>query len=124
MILYPSTSLHQVTPVTRGTRLCSFFWLQSMIRDGGQRGLLYDMDVAIQASAAHTPRTPPRSNSPASTTTSSANGPRCSRSMSVSAASISDLNARRELGVAWMNRGHSQLLLDNPTGDARGAGRL
>ena len=38
--------------------------------------------------------------------------------MSVSAASISDLNARRELGVAWMNRGHSQLLLDNPTGDA------
>ena len=48
MILYPSTSLHQVTPVTRGTRLCSFFWLQSMIRDGGQRALLYDMDVAIQ----------------------------------------------------------------------------
>ncbi|GAB1489644.1 Fe2+-dependent dioxygenase [Opitutaceae bacterium] len=48
MILYPSTSLHQVTPVTRGTRLCSFFWLQSMIRDGGQRSLLFDMDVAIQ----------------------------------------------------------------------------
>jgi PKHD-type hydroxylase len=48
MILYPSTSLHQVTPVTRGTRLCSFFWLQSMIRDDGQRRLLFDMDVAIQ----------------------------------------------------------------------------
>jgi PKHD-type hydroxylase len=48
MILYPSTSLHQVTPVTRGTRLCSFFWLQSMIRDDGQRALLFDMDVAIQ----------------------------------------------------------------------------
>lgn len=48
MILYPSTSLHQVTPVTRGTRLCAFFWLQSMIRDGGQRALLFDMDVAIQ----------------------------------------------------------------------------
>jgi len=48
MILYPSTSLHQVTPVTRGTRLCSFFWLQSMIRDNGQRSLLFDMDVAIQ----------------------------------------------------------------------------
>ncbi len=48
MILYPSTSLHRVTPVTRGTRLCSFFWLQSMIRDNGQRGLLFDMDVAIQ----------------------------------------------------------------------------
>lgn len=48
MILYPSTSLHQVTPVTRGTRLCSFFWLQSMIRDDGKRSLLFDMDVAIQ----------------------------------------------------------------------------
>ncbi len=48
LILYPSTSLHQVTPVTRGTRLCSFFWLQSMIRDGTQRSLLYDMDTAIQ----------------------------------------------------------------------------
>ena len=48
MILYPSTSLHQVTPVIRGTRLCSFFWLQSMIRDNGQRSLLFDMDVAIQ----------------------------------------------------------------------------
>jgi PKHD-type hydroxylase len=48
MILYPSTSLHQVTPVTRGARLCSFFWLQSMIRDDSQRRLLFDMDVAIQ----------------------------------------------------------------------------
>jgi PKHD-type hydroxylase len=48
MILYPSTSLHQVTPVTRGTRLCSFFWLQSMIRDDKQRSLLFEMDVAIQ----------------------------------------------------------------------------
>ncbi len=48
MILYPSTSLHQVTPVTRGTRLCSFFWLQSMIRNDGRRALLFEMDVAIQ----------------------------------------------------------------------------
>jgi PKHD-type hydroxylase len=48
MILYPSTSLHQVTPVTRGTRLCSFFWLQSMIRDNGQRSMLFEMDIAIQ----------------------------------------------------------------------------
>ena len=48
MILYPSTSLHHVTPVTRGARLCSFFWLQSMIRDNGRRGLLFDMDVGIQ----------------------------------------------------------------------------
>ncbi len=48
MILYPSTSLHRVTPVTRGTRLCSFFWLQSMIRGDTQRALLFDMDIAIQ----------------------------------------------------------------------------
>ncbi|MGV3660253.1 MAG: Fe2+-dependent dioxygenase [Prosthecobacter sp.] len=48
MVLYPSTSLHHVTPVTRGTRLCSFFWLQSMIRDNGQRSLLFDLDVSIQ----------------------------------------------------------------------------
>lgn len=48
MILYPSTSLHHVTPVTRGARICSFFWLQSMIRDDGQRSLLFDLDLAIQ----------------------------------------------------------------------------
>ncbi len=48
MILYPSTSLHQVTPVTRGTRLCSFFWLQSMVRQDSRRALLFEMDVAIQ----------------------------------------------------------------------------
>jgi PKHD-type hydroxylase len=48
LILYPSTSLHRVTPVTRGTRLASFFWLQSMIRDDAKRSLLFDMDVALQ----------------------------------------------------------------------------
>lgn len=48
MVLYPSTSLHHVQPVTRGARVCSFFWLQSMIRDDGQRTLLFDLDVAIQ----------------------------------------------------------------------------
>jgi PKHD-type hydroxylase len=48
MILYPSTSLHNVRPVTRGTRLCSFFWLQSMIRDDGRRSLLFDLDLGIQ----------------------------------------------------------------------------
>lgn len=48
MILYPATSLHHVTPVTRGERLCSFFWVQSMIRDDTRRALLFDMDVAIQ----------------------------------------------------------------------------
>ena len=58
MILYPSTSLHQVTPLTRGTRLCSFFWLQSMIRDNGNRSLLFDMDVAIQRLGAENPTHP------------------------------------------------------------------
>src|SRR5687767_111198 len=48
MVLYPSTSLHHVTPVTRGARICSFFWLQSMIRDDTQRSLLFDLDLAIQ----------------------------------------------------------------------------
>jgi len=48
MILYPSTSLHHVRPVTRGARIASFFWIQSMIRDDGERTLLFDLDVAIQ----------------------------------------------------------------------------
>jgi len=48
MVLYPSTSLHHVTPVTRGARLCSFFWLQSLIRDDSQRALLFDLDISIQ----------------------------------------------------------------------------
>jgi PKHD-type hydroxylase len=48
MILYPSSSLHQVTAVTRGRRLCAIFWLQSMVRQAGQRALLYDLDRSIQ----------------------------------------------------------------------------
>ena len=48
MILYPSTSLHRVEPVTRGERLASFFWIESMVRDDGQRSLLLDMDLAIR----------------------------------------------------------------------------
>jgi PKHD-type hydroxylase len=48
MILYPSTSLHHVRPVTRGARTASFFWIQSMVRDDGQRTLLFDLDLAIQ----------------------------------------------------------------------------
>jgi PKHD-type hydroxylase len=48
LILYPSSSLHHVRPVTRGTRLASFFWIQSMVRDDGQRTLLFDLDLAIQ----------------------------------------------------------------------------
>jgi PKHD-type hydroxylase len=47
MVLYPGTSLHQVTPVTRGARLASFFWIQSMVRDATQRALLFDLDMAI-----------------------------------------------------------------------------
>lgn len=58
MILYPSTSLHHVTPVTRGERLCAFFWLQSLIRDDGQRSLLFDMDIGIQRIAAEKPDHP------------------------------------------------------------------
>ena len=48
LVLYPATSLHQVTPVTRGARISSFFWIQSMVRDGAQREMLYDLDRTIQ----------------------------------------------------------------------------
>jgi PKHD-type hydroxylase len=48
MILYPSTSLHHVRPVTRGARISSFFWIQSMIREDAERTLLFDLDAAIQ----------------------------------------------------------------------------
>jgi PKHD-type hydroxylase len=48
MVIYPGTSLHRVNPVTRGARLASFFWLQSLVRDDAQRALLYDLDVSIQ----------------------------------------------------------------------------
>ena len=48
LLLYPSTSLHRVHPVTRGARVCSFFWLQSMIRDDGRRSMLFELDQTIQ----------------------------------------------------------------------------
>ena len=48
LILYPSTSLHRIEPVTRGERLCSFFWTQSMIQDDGKRGMLFELDQNIQ----------------------------------------------------------------------------
>jgi PKHD-type hydroxylase len=51
LILYPSTSLHRVEPVTRGSRLASFFWIESMIREDSQRTLLFDMDAAIRTLA-------------------------------------------------------------------------
>jgi PKHD-type hydroxylase len=46
-VVYPSTSLHRVTPVTRGSRWASFFWAQSMIRDDWQRHMMYDLDQSI-----------------------------------------------------------------------------
>ena len=49
MIVYPSSSLHKVTPVTRGARLASFFWVQSMVRDDGRRRLLFEMDTALES---------------------------------------------------------------------------
>ena len=48
LVLYPSTSLHHVKPVTRGTRVASFFWLQSMIREDSARTMLFDLDQTIQ----------------------------------------------------------------------------
>src|SRR5262245_16908960 len=48
MIVYPGTSLHNVTSVTRGSRLASFFWTQSLIRDDARRGLLFDLDMSIR----------------------------------------------------------------------------
>jgi PKHD-type hydroxylase len=47
-IVYPSSSLHRVTPVTRGARIASFFWVQSMVRDDGARRLLLELDTAIR----------------------------------------------------------------------------
>jgi PKHD-type hydroxylase len=48
MVLYPGTSLHQVTPVTRGERIASFFWIQSLLREDAQRRLMFDLDVSIR----------------------------------------------------------------------------
>src|SRR5580698_2696944 len=48
MVLYPSSSLHRVEPITRGRRVSSFFWIQSMIRSDAQRTLLFDLDNAAQ----------------------------------------------------------------------------
>lgn len=47
MIIYPSSSVHRVEPVTRGTRLASFFWVESMVQNNEQRDILFDMDMAI-----------------------------------------------------------------------------
>lgn len=51
MVLYPASSLHRVEPVTRGARVASFFWIQSMVRDDGARRLLFELDQGVQAVA-------------------------------------------------------------------------
>ena len=58
VILYPASSLHHVRPVTRGARMASFFWIQSMVRDDGQRTILFDLDVAIQRLTSDLPEHP------------------------------------------------------------------
>ena len=58
MVLYPATSLHRVASITRGSRVASFFWIQSMIRDDAQRTLLFDMDMAIIKLTQSTPNDP------------------------------------------------------------------
>jgi PKHD-type hydroxylase len=55
MVLYPSTSVHHVTPVTRGERLCGILWMQSMVRDDSRRTLLFEMDRNIRQLAADVP---------------------------------------------------------------------
>ncbi|WP_442681643.1 Fe2+-dependent dioxygenase [Sphingomonas sp. ASY06-1R] len=54
MILYPASSVHRVTTVTRGTRRASFFWIQSMVRDQSARAILFDLDRSIQELSAAT----------------------------------------------------------------------
>jgi PKHD-type hydroxylase len=58
LILYPSTSLHQVDPVTQGARVASFFWIQSLVREDAQRAVLFDMDQSIQQLNIATPDHP------------------------------------------------------------------
>ena len=58
MVVYPSSSLHNVQPVTQGARIAAFFWIQSMIRDDGERTLLFDLDTAIQRLTVDLPEHP------------------------------------------------------------------
>jgi PKHD-type hydroxylase len=59
LVVYPASSLHMVAPVTRGGRVASFFWLQSMIRDAHARSLVFDLDTAVQALVEHLGRDDP-----------------------------------------------------------------
>jgi PKHD-type hydroxylase len=58
MVLYPSSSLHNVRPVTRGARVCSFFWIQSMVREDSVRTILFDLDNVAQSVGAGDPKSP------------------------------------------------------------------
>ena len=58
MVLYPGTSVHYVEPVTRGTRLASFFWIQCMVREDTERTMLFELDNAIQALGRDVPQHP------------------------------------------------------------------
>ena len=58
LILYPGSSLHRVEPVTRGTRLAAFFWIESMVRDDAHRRLLFDLDRSVQEIAGAMPDSP------------------------------------------------------------------
>lgn len=58
LLLYPATSLHKVEAVTRGARLASFFWTQSLVREDSQRSLLFEMDQAIQSLTREVPEHP------------------------------------------------------------------
>ena len=60
MVLYPSSSLHRVTPVTRGARVASFFWIESLVPDESERTLLFDLDQSIQALGATLPADDPK----------------------------------------------------------------
>jgi PKHD-type hydroxylase len=58
MILYPASTVHQVTPVTRGVRFAAFFWIQSLVREDNRRAMLLELDDTIQSITAETPDSP------------------------------------------------------------------
>jgi PKHD-type hydroxylase len=58
LVLYPGTSLHKVTPVTRGERIASFFWIQSLLREDAQRRLMFELDVSIRRLTQDVPEHP------------------------------------------------------------------
>ncbi|QNP49990.1 Fe2+-dependent dioxygenase [Diaphorobacter aerolatus] len=60
MVLYPSSSLHRVTPVTSGARVASFFWIESLVPDEGERTLLFDLDQSVQQLTPSMPPDDPR----------------------------------------------------------------